>query len=257
MTADKPIIFSGPMVRALLDGRKTQTRRLLKPQPIVAFGGICEQDGIWWTCDSLTPLDAIERLAVRHRIGDRLYVREAWRTAAAYDDLPPIDLGGEEAIRYEVDGHIQTWGWPESGPMGRYRHARFMPRWASRLTLIVTDVRVQRLQEISAQDTIAEGVWCETCEAMRQSACYERGCFASADAFRSLWNSLHGPEAWGANPWVAAVSFAVHRCNIDQMDAQQAIPATPPSWPAASAEKITLPAIDETTGALIRKEGEA
>jgi len=90
-----------------------------------------------------------------------------------------------------------------------------MPRWASRLTLTVTDVRVQRLQDISAADSIAEGVECETCAAMAQSACHGKGCFSSLADFRALWNSLHGPDAWDANPWVVALTFTVEQRNID------------------------------------------
>lgn len=212
--ADRGIIFSAPMVRALLDGRKTQTRRALNPQPDMASP--VQTDGI---------MGPRARLAMaKHAAGDRLYVREAWRTADAYDDLPPRDLGGEEAIRYEVDGHVQTWGWPESGPIGRYRHARFMPRWASRLTLIVTDVRVLRLHEIGEADAVAEGcgrdhvAQLDSGDLTGVTAVFNGTlCADHRDAMRETWAELHGAGAWAANPWVAAITFTVHRCNIDQM----------------------------------------
>mgnify|MGYP001952045752 CR=1 FL=1 len=79
----------------------------------------------------------------------------------------------------------------------------------------VTDVRVERLQEISPQDAIAEGVECETCAAMGESACHRKGCFAAIKAFNALWNSIHGPDAWDANPLVAAITFTVRKGNID------------------------------------------
>ena len=85
-----------------------------------------------------------------------------------------------------------------------------MPRWASRLTLTITDVRVQRLQEITAEDVTAEGIPFEA-DAL---APYEW----SVARFADLWNTIHGPDAWDANPWCAAISFTVHRCNIDKME---------------------------------------
>lgn len=212
--ADKPIIFSGPMVCALLDGRKTQTRRVLNPQPKVL------NNGIWYRpYPVLRPLQWQylhgDRIAgftdARYAPGDRLYVREHWRIeTTAFDCFPPREIPPGQPILYEADAQ-----WGLNKTTGRFRQAMHMPRWASRLTLTVTDVRVQRLQEISGEDCLAEGVQCATCDAMKASACHGRGCFASIDAYRTLWNSLHGPGAWEANPWVAAYSFTVQRGNID------------------------------------------
>lgn len=233
---DKPILFSGPMVRALLEGRKTQTRRVLNPQPpsveaVHALAGI----GYKWSPPQDTanpwrpigPVWAVRKLmgqkpslVVPHATGDRLWVREAWRSHRAYDDQKPSEMGGDEPIQYLATGEIQTWGWPPMEIPGYNRPSIFMPRWASRLTLIVTDVRVQRVQEISYLDTCAEGVDCKTCEAMGQSACYRKGCEESKQAFRTLWDSLNAKRgyAWDDNPWVTATTFEVHRCNIDQME---------------------------------------
>ena len=196
---DKPIIFSAPMVRALLAGTKTQTRRLLKPP----YGTLEWLGNAQWRpiCTKIFP-------------GDRLWVRECWRTASAYDDLSPSQMGGEEPIRYEADQAWQTWGWGRPHSTGRHRAARHMPRWASRLTLVVTDVRVQRLQEISEADAKAEGVGGVCWEDWRDYG----GPSSYRLPFRSLWNNIHGPDAWDANPWVAAISFTVHRCNIDKME---------------------------------------
>lgn len=219
---DLPVIFSAPMVRALLDGRKTQTRRLL-PAAHPKFPNHCHirtdvlafdphhpeawyWDGVHESVGASYP--------IRYAPGDRLWVREAFNGPKAYEvNKYPIKDWGNKPFWFVADGkppeHLAWQFWPKARP------SIHMPRMASRITLTVTEVRVQRLQAISAEDSIAEGVQCETCEAMNQSACHGRGCFASIDAFRALWNSLHGPDAWGANPWVVAVSFTVQRGNID------------------------------------------
>ena len=209
--ADKPIHFSAPMIRALLDGRKTQTRRVLVPQPLDTPSGA-----------------GLPRL--HYAPFQKLWVREAWRTMDGLDQLSggQIAAACEDAgyktpwtpIQYEADGERVNWiADPHTfGKVaGRYRHARFMPRWASRLTLIVTDVRVQRLQDISEADAAAEGVTpiCEPNE-RRWEHYVPHGV-----AFRDLWNSLHGPDAWDAHLWVAALTFTVHRRNIDDMEAAQ------------------------------------
>lgn len=181
----RPILFSSPMVRALLAGTKTQTRRLATSKP-----------------------------TQRMDIGDRLWVREAWRTESGFDSLNPSKISPDPlAIEWLAD-ELQMYS-------GRYRHSHFMPRWASRLTLTVTDKRAQLLQDISAADSIAEGVKCPNCYAIMaaggKSACRGMGCFASKDAYRALWNSLHtkAGERWDDNPEVIAVTFDVQRGNID------------------------------------------
>jgi hypothetical protein len=129
-----------------------------------------------------------------------------------------------------ADSEVQRWGWkPDAlSRWGRYRHARFMPRWASRLTLHVTEVRVQRLQEISEADAIREGITPQHKLSQREGGAvlgwgYDgldgRGKPTARLAFRSLWNSLHGKGTWDANPWTAAITFTVERANIDQVSA--------------------------------------
>lgn len=186
--SDKPIIFRPDMISALLDGRKTQTRRALKYDKCGA------------------PIMPVVE-------GDRLWVKEAWRASPAYDDLRPSDMGGDESIFYEADETWESWGWGDTGCIsgGRYRHARFMPRWASRLTLVVTDVRVQRVQDISEADAAQEGMWWPGAQYLSDHP-------NATSRFISTWNSIHGPDAWDQNPWVAAISFTVHKCNIDQME---------------------------------------
>lgn len=191
---DKPIIFSAPMVRALLAGTKTQTRRVLKPQPVWDNGalGIEDKAGRWIFCAN-TERGFAEglprsRFKMPYAPGDRLWVREAWAS------------DGMVGVRYYATDDVHE--------LRRKRSPIHMPRWASRLTLLVTDVRVQRLQEISRGDAMEEG-----CPFANMADGPN-----PRDWYRDIWNSIHGPDAWDANPWVAAISFTVHRCNIDTME---------------------------------------
>lgn len=219
---DRPIIFSAPMVRALLEGRKTQTRRVLKDQPTPnePIGGASPygQDWVW---QHGTDGSVFRQMLPPppYAPGDRLYVREAWCTSPAYDDIKPSEMGGDESIRYAADGTWESWGWGNLGCVeGRARSPIHMPRWASRLTLTVTDVRVQRLQEISEADAMAEGIHRNTSSWFPIPGVDGSGTTARA-AFAGLWNSIHGDTAWDANPWVAAITFTVQHGNINQMEA--------------------------------------
>ena len=211
---DKPILFSAPMVRALLDGRKTQTRRVLKPR---GKRPSLFEPGQWSDSYVLDPGNA-EWVArdLPCRLGDWLWVREAWRTERTLDHIKPSLLpqnlpGRPLRIWHELDRD-------NCDQHGRYRHGRYMPRWASRLTLLVTNVRVQRLHDISEADARAEGLqrrmdWLPQYRGSDDLPwCSE----FPRDAFRYLWDSINGPDAWDANPWVAAISFEVRRGNIDQ-----------------------------------------
>ncbi len=203
--ADRPIIFSAPMVRALLDGRKTQTRRVLKKPTWAQDAGWperimdeCGLDGRLSWFDRNT--GCLAELPIPQP-GDRLYVREAWAplSALTHNDPGPTALAANGFYRADestIDGEISRW-----------RPSIHMPRWASRLTLHVTDVRVQRLQEISEDDAVAEGCPAQTDD--------ELAGMEARGWFRDLWNSIHGPDAWDANPWVAAITFDVKRGNID------------------------------------------
>lgn len=222
--ADRGIIFSAPMVRALLDGRKTQTRRLLKGVPEGArYSGIhyaSDEPDSWFFNSPRGP----RKLRVSFEPGDRLYVREAWRMPTAFDPFSPMEAHSKvdpffgPNVFYEVDGAVRAAGAAKGTP-GRYRHARFMPRWASRLTLTVTDVRVQRVAEIGSDDAISEGV--ERHGIARGWKNYRDDrlwCGAPETSFESLWNSLHTKpgERWEDNPFVVAVSFSVEHRNIDR-----------------------------------------
>lgn len=215
--ADRPILFSAPMIRALLAGTKTQTRRLLKPQITKPFGGIFRDGSACWTGDSLTG-EVIERLRIPYAPGDRLWVRESFSGPHIYDEQKwkpstwATSISDAPPLWYWADGN------PDWGDFTRPKTSLHMPRWASRLTLTVTEVRVQRLQEISREDAIAEGIQRVGGGALRwenwSGAEGQSGTSPQA-AYAMLWTSLHGPGSWEANPWVVAVSFNVRKGNID------------------------------------------
>jgi len=228
--ADRPVIFSAPMVRALLAGRKTQTRRILKLQPIPFAvddrGTLCEVGCLHAEGDRrprVTLGRVVTRQELPYAVGDRLYVREAWAPLDALTHNDPgaqalADRGFYKADESTVDGEISRW-----------RPSIHMPRWASRLTLMVTDVRVERLQDISERDAAAEGVELESADppfhyvpgiwphSITAVGIEEPGGRHAARSFAKLWGHINGPESWQANPWVVAVSFSVHARNIDQL----------------------------------------
>jgi hypothetical protein len=181
---ERPILFSGPMVRAILDGSKTQTRRVAK-HPLAqaavrinSYKGQSEFDCIFSDdtggiicCPHGTP-------------DDRLWVRETWAHERDGTGCPD-DTG----VLYRATDP----GWDDEGTGLRWRPSIFMPRAASRILLEITDVRVQRLQEISEEDARAEG--------------YDRSHAFPHEWFALLWERIHGPGSWHANPWVWAITF--------------------------------------------------
>ncbi len=213
--ADRQISFSPAMVRALLEGRKTQTRRILNPQPSGVKQAWLHAPGIW----NVLPESgrcSVDWKAPGYAIGDRLYVREAWHTELRNDDIRPRDLRVSVPVYYEAGG-----GGEEAIPecAGRFRQGMHMPRWASRITLIVTDVRVQRLLEISEADAVAEGIEHDSDGWRDYQMPATQCCPTARDSFRTLWDSLNAERApWASNPWVVAVSFTVHQRNIDEME---------------------------------------
>jgi len=245
----RPILFSGAMVRALLASTKTQTRRIIKPQPHhgpvgtmvhLGDGGWAMDDGDLsghWQCPYGDP-------------GDLLIVRETFRLAAEFDDRKPTLARPNSPVHYEADGRADE-GW------GKTRVSIHMPRWASRMTLEITEVRVERLQDISESDAVAEGIYRSTPDdedrawfhAYREEQTSEPPSQADLDQFNEgvwkapgirqgwgstqaerdqdqwfpnapgayglLWKAINGPESWDANPWVWAISFKVYKANID------------------------------------------
>jgi hypothetical protein len=186
---ERPIIMRAESVRAILAGTKTQTRRIVKPQAaeIVEF-----MPGTWALPTELP--GSFEEIRQHYTPGDRLWVREAWAARLDQDHLAPRDLP-RGTVGYWADGPGQCCRTGCAGAAGKVRSPIHMPRWASRLTLEVTDVRVERLQEISEEDAKAEGV---------EITVRENGALAP---FRDLWRSIHGPDSWDANPWVWVIGF--------------------------------------------------
>lgn len=223
---ERPILFSGAMVRAIIDGRKTQTRRVLKFQPL--YEPICRDD-IWsdYHCDGFH--------CPYGQPGDRLWVREACWIWGRWVRNGTTKTGrqkwrfrqtGAPLVRYEKPELTIKRG---GGQGWVYRHARFMPRLASRILLEVTGVRVERVQEISEADAIAEGAtfldlgknqWGNKLDGWSMDDPHPRDherCLGTAQyAFANYINRLHGgpnwnfksePSLWDANPWIWVIEF--------------------------------------------------
>ncbi|NIA72452.1 hypothetical protein HBA54_28085 [Pelagibius litoralis] len=210
----KPILFSGPMVRAILEGRKSQTRRVLKLKPGMAPWQD-EDTGEWFQSGHGEAGD--DFLKVPYAPGDLLWVRESFRLRADQNEKRPSDDWWKSGAWYHADD-------PElvpsgcGGGAGKLRPSIHMPRWASRLTLEVTAIKVQRVQDISCADALAEGVtWPDSeMEAKGEPS------GSPIIAFEELWNGLNEGRGydWEANPWVVAVTFKAHHCNVDSMEKQ-------------------------------------
>lgn len=242
---ERPILFSAPMVRALLDGTKTQTRRICKSQPYAngfQFDGhdiLCHNDYL----PPSTMLMDVKRGPYRYTTsnaegwevecpygqpGDQLWVRE---THAPQPDCSLAwekwlhGAGGEKPIiHYAADASERAW-------VEKWRPSIHMPRWASRIDLEVTGVRVERLQDISEADAEAEG--CERLDSERDvhdwklcpqcggtglytsfgpnlGACPDtdcQKCDTYVKRYQHLWESINGPDSWTLNPWVWVVTF--------------------------------------------------
>lgn len=226
---ERPILFSGPMVRAILAGTKTQTRRVLNPLsltfPIVGWERwIVPPPPTYphWEpepqyTESGLPLWASVDADGTHREwrcpygepGDRLWVRETWRSY----DLDGTLEGAKQTLRYRAS---------QNEAMITWKPSIHMPRWASRISLEITEIRVQRVQDISDADAIAEGVTWE------QGVHRERGYApiskdSPVAAFRRLWNEINEARgySWANNPWVWCISFK----RISQAEQSAAQPA--------------------------------
>ena len=213
----KPIIFSGPMVRALLEGRKTMTRRVLKGNLLGDFDKVFQlDDGSWH--HTASDGSHMSPVSVPYARGDLLYVRESWAARLDEDHIRARDLTRSLAF-FWADGPAYCCNTGCAGAAGRVRAAMHLPRRLSRLTLEVTDVRVERVQDISEDDAAAEGV--ELGPSDRPDWGW-RGApglpdrFHASEAFRDLWDSINEKRGfgWDANPWVVALTFTVHKQNV-------------------------------------------
>lgn len=187
---ENPILFNGDMVRAVLSGQKTQTRRPMKPIPVYpdAFDGLRREihDGQVHFWASGAELPAHKFRCPYGQPGDRLWVRERWAADMSFDDLPPRMLPPRGMpIYYHATAQCMDYKW---------RPSIHMPRWASRITLEITDIRVERVQDISEEDVQAEGF-------------SDRP--ASKNKFRIAWDLLYWKRGlgWDVNPWVWVITF--------------------------------------------------
>jgi hypothetical protein len=191
---ERPILFSAPMIRALQAGTKTQTRRVVRVQDFSMQRGrpmqYDDKRSEW------RPLPC-----PHGQPGDQLWVRERF---APRDGITLINRQRSE-IFYWADDEAKYWS---DGP---WKPSIHMPRWASRITLEITGVRVERLQDISDEDAQAEGTPCYVCGGslvgLSEADCH---CFhrkANASDYRCLWESINGAGSWDANPWVWVVEF--------------------------------------------------
>lgn len=226
-----PIQMARVMAWSTAGGRKTQTRRLLKPQPnmrpdlyIQKMHGTTT-DGqpfgdqyLWRRVGPDYPDDECDDIRLPYAVGDLLWVQEEW---CHFPDYAPDGMG--EAIYYRAvpeDESAAAWRTKEQCGV-EWIPAEQMHRDVSRLTLEITDVRVRPLQCISEEDAIAEGIWvAEDCPAYRRyflpigpGETLFGG--RAVDVFRLLWEHIYGAGAWDQNPWVSALTFIAHKCNVD------------------------------------------
>lgn len=205
---ERPIPFNAPMVRAILAGTKTQTRRLVKPQPGTGVGGCyLRPDGSFiWTTHHRPNNGTGDGVGISQTFscpygqpGDRLWVREAWRSGKLTDRFPPREMTPHQ-VWYEADGDAPV------ACNGKLRPAMFMPRWASRITLEVTEIRIERLQSITNRDALAEGI-----VATHGGYGLPDGSFyhalAPSLAYQSLFEHINGPGSVDRDPWVWVVAF--------------------------------------------------
>lgn len=205
---EKGLIFNSEMVRAILDGRKTQTRRIMAPQPEP-----CPRGGHWWPSNVFKTMLHVEDEMQNGKggwgglvgdacpfgdVGDRIWVREAF--ASGLSTKSTLAYRATHKREDLEDGFYDTIKWTPS---------IHMPRWASRILLEITGVRVERLNAISEEDARAEGIidgGCLNCGEPEPCGCANPEPDAT-DAFAYLWQSIYGQESWNANGWVWVISF--------------------------------------------------
>ena len=229
---ERPILFSGPMVRAILDGRKTQTRRLVKPQPQINtvryINGVEREHDRWWPI-SKNDYSGDAVISPYGIPGDRLWVRETWKYSDWTEDGYPFIGYRADDARVLHEQYPEDWGqrladtWadlsvPENYNIDnratdrRWRPGIHMPRWACRLVLEVTVVRVERLQAISAKDIIAEGAVLRAHDDQfghNPVSAFDGKVYLDLKSLWAAgWDSINAKRApWSSNPWVWVIEF--------------------------------------------------
>ena len=257
----RPILFSAPMVNALIDGRKTQTRRVVKTElyqsesepSLIRYNGRTKKDsnvkGVsipkGTPYHATTTLEGFATTCPHGKPGDLLWVRETWALAGLFNRTKPSAIDkewsehqiAEGLLWYRADGE-QPSGKTVSDRIngrGRWRPSIHMPRWASRLTLRIVSVRVERLNRISEQDAIAEGVE-PNCSMLDHTSCEHHGeylryanpmdwddgpAYSAKESFQTLWESINGQDSWEKNLYVWVIEFEVIKQNVDQVIASK------------------------------------
>jgi hypothetical protein len=207
---ERPILFSAPMVRAILDGRKTQTRRIVtvpwrgssRALPYEPY--YVDTDGELRFCDEYGDYHPIEDTMQPYGVvGDRLWVKETHALRSDIDGNAEPDRARHYAMfrADEAGDPADPNNWHDYGR--RWRPSIFMPRWLSRITLEIADVRVQRVQAISSSEAKAEGVGVSADDPLKGT-----GAMDAMSRFASLWDAINGKRApWADNPWVWAITF--------------------------------------------------
>jgi hypothetical protein len=228
---EKPISFNAPMVRAVLANIKKMTRLVILPRPVIDSGFEANYDEPEWVLnwkkyeDGFTP-EELAKKCPYGKPGDHLWVRETWAVAINVENQdnwpgrPHIQVGDmpfSKAVVYAADGHFQ---WCDGDGFlidkSQWKPSIHMPRWASRITLRITDIRVERLRNISEADAIAEGIvqgsdgYFYTGVPVKTGTETFARYVTARNAFKHLWQSIYGNDpvkSWDANPWVWALSF--------------------------------------------------
>lgn len=250
--SDHPILFSTDMVKAILSGKKTQTRRIVKPQPTLERSPLSSDPGLLFKVPAPKGMAGHDMLGRKNMIercphgqpGDLLWVRETfkywnwtedgmpWIKYAADDKslffdscipdewcekLENIWVNLSDPENYKIDSTARDRKW---------RPNIFLPRWASRLTLKTTDIRIERVQDISEEDAKAEGVKLVGAWIRTQDKLYEDyldrtgvGLLSAKESFQTLWDSINSKSghSWDKNPWVWVIEFEVINKNIDKV----------------------------------------
>jgi hypothetical protein len=193
ITMEKPIIFSKPMVQAILDGIKTQTRRVIDLHPPYTYVEENWATGEYYKAFSMDEYGDYHNLPCpKGNVGDILWVKETYRTDARYDHMKPTDIPHNAPIEYFTDIQFH---------IGKIRPSIFMCRWMSRITLEITGVRVERVQDITEDDTTAEGMWKDPCDQYAPT---------NKAQFMTLWDEINGKKhPWESNPYVWVINFKV------------------------------------------------